>query len=353
MTKSNKKILITSLRGALATKQSHASIVIEIKNRESSHEPGRKEKKEQRWGMRVFAYYILGLVIRGVFFLSSLVPERSFVYCTRKGAALYVASSRRYRERITKNLKIAFGASYQPEKTEVFIKELGNHLGISIAEMFFSTTSRRQDLVKRMRIQGAEHLEKALALGRGVIAVSAHFGNFTLIGMKMCAEGYPFASLVKDPKYKAVAKALRMLQEKQKARFIYVQPWKEALRNILTRLRSNEIVCMITDEKKKHSGVEVDFFGQPAATALGPAVISLRTGSPVVPVFIVRNGDGTHTIHVEPPLEHPVTGDRKEDERALTAAFTKVIERYVRAYPEQWFWINSRWRYESISPSRV
>ena len=302
--------------------------------------------------MKVFTYYILGLLMRGVFLLSSLIPERAFVCCARKGAALYVASSRRYRKRIVQNLKIAFGPSYQPEKTEAFIEQLGGHLGTSVAEMFFSATRRRIDLVNRIRIQGAEHLDKALGLGRGVIAVSAHFGNFTLIGMKMCAEGYAFASLVKLPKYTAVANVLRMLQEKQQARFIYVQPWKDALRNILACLRRNEIVCMVTDEKKKHSGVEVDFFGQPAATALGPAVISLRTGSPVVPVFIARNGDGTHTIYIEPALEHPVTGDRKEDERALTAAFTRVIERYIRAYPEQWFWINSRWRYEAVSPGQ-
>ena len=303
--------------------------------------------------MKVFAYYLLGLLMQGVFFLSSLIPERAFVSFAKKGAAIYVASSRRYRERIGKNLQIAFGDAYTPEKTEAFIRELGTHLGTSIAEMFFSTTRRRTAMVKRITIAGAEHLEKALALGRGVIAVSAHFGNFTLIGMKMCAEGYPFASLVKLPKYKAVANALRMLQQRQQAGFIYVQPWKEALRSILASLRRNEIVCIIADEKKKRSGVDVDFFGQPAATALGPAVISLRTGSPVVPVFIVRNGDGTHTIHIEPALEHPVTGDRGADERALTAAFTGVIERYIRAYPEQWFWINSRWRNEVIPRERV
>ncbi len=310
-----------------------------------------REKKKQYRGIKVFAYGILGLLMQGVFFLSSLIPERALVYCMRKGAALYVASSRRYRERITKNLKIAFGESYATEKTEAFIKQLGNHLGMSIAEMFFSATARRQELVNRIRIEGAEHLDQALAVGRGVIAVSAHFGNFTLIGMKFCAEGYPFASLVKLPRYKAVANTLRMLQQRQQAGFIYVQPWKEALRSILASLRRNEIVCMVTDEKKKHSGVEVDFFGQPAATALGPAVISLRTGSPVVPIFIVRNGDGTHTIHIEPALEHPLAGDRREDERALTAAFTRVIERYIRAYPEQWFWINSRWRSEAASPN--
>lgn len=296
------------------------------------------------------AYYLVGLSLRMVFFLSSLLPERVVTCFIKMGTSLYMACAHRYRERIAHNLKIAFGPSFQSEETTCFIKAMGNHLGMSVAEMFFSATHRRTHLINRIHIQGVEHLDKALSLGKGVIAVSAHLGNFTLISMKMVAEGYPFIMLVKESKFKTVAKAIRMLQEKQKGRFIYIQPWKEALRNILASLRRNEIICLIADEKKKHSGIEVDFFGQSAATALGPAIISLRTGSPVVPVFIVRNGDDTHTMHIEPALEHPVTGDRKKDEQALTAAFTKVIERYIRVYPEQWSWINDRWGVTMLKP---
>jgi KDO2-lipid IV(A) lauroyltransferase len=294
--------------------------------------------------MKTVAYYVLGLGTRLVFLMSRLLPERAFMWCARKGAALYVVLSRRYRRRIAKNLKIAFGSSYQPDQVKAFTRELGNHLGTSIAEMFFSATPRRTDLLNRIHIRGKEHLEEALAMGKGVVAVSGHIGNFTLMSVKMVEEGYPFIMLVKESKYETVAKVLRQIQDQQGGRFIYMRPWKDALRNILASLRRNEIVCLLADEKKRRTGIDVDFFGQPAATALGPAVISLRTGSLVVPVFIVRNGDDTHTIYIEPPLEHRVTGDRREDERTLTAAYTKVIERYVRAYPEQWSWINNRWR---------
>jgi KDO2-lipid IV(A) lauroyltransferase len=294
--------------------------------------------------MKTVAYYVLGLGTRLVFLMSRLLPERAFMWCARKGAALYVVLSRRYRRRIAKNLKIAFGPSYQPDQVKAFTRELGNHLGTSIAEMFFSATPRRTDLLNRIHIRGKEHLEEALAMGKGVVAVSGHIGNFTLMSVKMVEEGYPFIMLVKESKYETVAKVLRQIQDQQGGRFIYMRPWKDALRNILASLRRNEIVCLLADEKKRRTGIDVDFFGQPAATALGPAVISLRTGSLVVPVFIVRNGDDTHTIYIEPPLEHRVTGDRREDERTLTAAYTKVIERYVRAYPEQWSWINNRWR---------
>jgi KDO2-lipid IV(A) lauroyltransferase len=272
------------------------------------------------------------------------MPERAFVYCSRKVAGLYVASSRRYRRRIARNLRIAFGSSYQTEQVKAFTKELGKHLGISVAEMFLSATPRRVDLLNRIQIRGKEHLDKALAMGKGIVAVSAHIGNFTLMSVKMVAEGYPFIMLVKESKYETVAKVFRQIQDLQGGRFIYMRPWKDALRNILASLRRNEIVCLLADEKKRRTGIDVDFFGLPAATALGPAVISLRTGSLVVPVFIVRNGDDTHTIYIEPPLDHRVTGDRREDERTLTAAYTKVIERYVRTYPEQWSWINNRWR---------
>lgn len=302
--------------------------------------------------MKAFAYYLLGLLTRLMFFLSGFLPERFFVWCSRMGAALYVTASRRYRKRIAKNLKTAFGpSSYPPEKVKAFTRELADHLGLGIAEMFFSATRRREDLLKKIRIQGAKHLEDALALGKGVVAVSAHIGNFTLISMKMVAEGYPFIMLVKESKYEMVARVLRTLQMKQGGRFIYMRPWREALLKILASLRRNEIICLIADEKKRRTGVDVDFFGRPAATALGPAVISLRTGSPVVPVFIVRQGDGTHIIYIEPPLEYRRTGDHREDERTLTAAYTKVIERYVKAYPEQWSWINNRWRRKGDRPA--
>jgi KDO2-lipid IV(A) lauroyltransferase len=160
----------------------------------------------------------------------------------------------------------------------------------------------------------------------------------------MLMEGYPFTMLVKEPKYRAVAKVLRMIQQKHAGQYIYVKPWKSAQRQILKCLRRNEIVCFITDERKRHTGIYVDFFGHPAPTATGPATLSLKTGAPLVPVFIVRDGENSQTIFVEPPLEYNLTGDSSRDTTTVTAAYTKVIEKYVRQYPEQWFWMSKRWK---------
>jgi KDO2-lipid IV(A) lauroyltransferase len=101
---------------------------------------------------------------------------------------------------------------------------------------------------------------------------------------------------------------------------------------------------MLADEKKDKSFVTVDFFGYPAPTAPGPAVLTLRTGAPLLPIFIVRHENGHHHIHIEPQLQLNLNGDRIKDVPIIVETYTKVIEEYIRTYPEQWFWINNRWK---------
>ena len=115
-------------------------------------------------------------------------------------------------------------------------------------------------------------------------------------------------------------------------------------RRMLRRLRGNEIICIIADEYKRHGGVTVPFFGHPVPTAPGPALLALRTGAALLPLFVVRQPDDTHRVIIDPPLEHAPTGDRDADVRALTALFTGRIEHYIRSYPDQWWWLNRRWK---------
>jgi KDO2-lipid IV(A) lauroyltransferase len=116
------------------------------------------------------------------------------------------------------------------------------------------------------------------------------------------------------------------------------------VKKILTCLKNNEIVCLITDENKRRGGVNVDFFGKETATASGPAVFSLRTGAPIIPVFMVRQQDNNHKIIIDPPLEFTLTGNHNKDVHHITSRCTEYIESYVKAYPTQWFWLNRRWK---------
>jgi KDO2-lipid IV(A) lauroyltransferase len=253
-------------------------------------------------------------------------------------------SSRRYRRRIKKNLKIAFGPSCDNQYIENITRKLTKNIGLSCAETILSGTKHKNNLLKRISVHGTENLDNALSHEKGVIAVSAHLGNFTLIGVKMLREGYPFTTLVKESKHQGIANGIRKIQKGQDGRFIYMDPWSKAVRQILYSLKKNEIVCLIADEKRKHTGIYVDFFGEPALTATGPAILSLRTGAPIVPIFIVRNEDHSHHIFIEPQLEYNLNSNTTEDTYTITTAYTIVIEKYIRMYPDQWFWVNNRWK---------
>jgi KDO2-lipid IV(A) lauroyltransferase len=288
--------------------------------------------------MKKFGYYILGSLLRGLFYLTAHVPNTIIYGISKNSSSLFVRFSQRYQRKITRNLKIAFGESCDSKKVAAITGTLARNLG------FNSATDKRNELLDSIQVHGLEHLDRALAAGKGVIAFSAHIGNFTLIGPKMSASGYAFNMLVKDPRYPSVAEAFHILQEGQGGKFIYVEPWDKALRQILSRLRKNEVVCMLADEKKTKSDIYVDFFGHPAPTAPGPAVLSLRTGAPLVPVFIVRKDDGLHHIYIEPRLELSLNGDRTKDIHTIVASYTRVIEDFIKMYPDQWFWINDRWK---------
>jgi KDO2-lipid IV(A) lauroyltransferase len=91
-------------------------------------------------------------------------------------------------------------------------------------------------------------------------------------------------------------------------------------------------------------GVYVNFFGHKAATAIGPAVFALRTGAPILPMFIIRQDDATHKIIIEPPIKVESQDDENETVTAVMAKITSVIEQYIRRYPQEWAWMHRRWK---------
>jgi KDO2-lipid IV(A) lauroyltransferase len=294
--------------------------------------------------LKVVFYNILDLSLKLVTLLCNYLPEKILTGVFTACASIFFRFSRRYRKRIKKNLQLAFGPSSNSHKFDTITHQLAYNCGISALETLFSATNRQEKTLNSIRIQGRENLDRALENGKGVVAVSAHLGNFTLLGPKMVTAGYPFSMLVKELPYVGIARTLRTIQDKQKGHYIYIKPWRPALRQILACLRKNQVVCLLSDERKGQSEVQVDFFGHPAQTATGAAVFSLKTGAPLVPIFIVRHEDGSHTIFIEPQLDVTLSGNQREDILSLTAASTRAIEDYVRKYPGQWFWLNDRWK---------
>jgi KDO2-lipid IV(A) lauroyltransferase len=195
-----------------------------------------------------------------------------------------------------------------------------------------------------IKIKGKEYLDATLARGNGVIALGAHLGSFTLLGTRLAAEGYPFNVIINEGNFPKFMKSLVTYQRRVGQKFFPPKPATVSVKKSLNCLHRNEILYLVADEQQRRGGLPVLFFGQTAYTPPGPAVFSLKTGAPILPMFVLRGNGIQRTLVIGNPVEIERTLDEKKDIETLTAKFTEVIEEMIRRYPSQWAWLNRRWK---------
>jgi KDO2-lipid IV(A) lauroyltransferase len=193
-----------------------------------------------------------------------------------------------------------------------------------------------------IELEGREHLEQALALGRGVIGVSAHLGTFTLIGAKLHTNGFHLTWIMGGQTHPRLAGVWKSMAETVGAGAIVVDTPINFHRKILRCLRKGDIVGFICDENQKQGGVLVEFLGRPMALPVGPAVYHLKTKAPILPLFIIRQRERQHKVIIAPPLEVRLSGDGERDIFTITSQIARVMESYIKRYPGQWSWISKR-----------
>jgi KDO2-lipid IV(A) lauroyltransferase len=193
-----------------------------------------------------------------------------------------------------------------------------------------------------VEVSGLEHVDAALAAGRGCLYVGAHFGNWEIHAISHAWRGYKVAVLARaldNPRLDARLNGVRQMSGN---RVIYKQ---HALAHVLRSLREDRGVAVLVDQNvQEKDGIFVDFFGRPAATTTVAAALAVKTGCALVPVRAVRRPDGRYHAICDPALDWTPSGDRAEDIRRLTQTMTTVIEGWVREHPEQWLWMHRRWK---------
>ena len=163
--------------------------------------------------------------------------------------------------------------------------------------------------------------------------------------LRFAREGYKTNAIIRPTRDQEIEKRFLSQRTRLGLNTIYSVPRKECVDTSLKALRNNELVFIPLDQNfGSGAGVFVDFFGQKAATATGPVVFAMRTKAPLLPMFIIRQKDDTHKIIIEPPLYLEEKADDKETILVNTARITKVIERYIREYPQEWGWMHRRWK---------
>ena len=256
------------------------------------------------------------------------------------GTAFYHLIGRRRRMAL-ENLRLALGDQLSPEEILRVAKESFANHGRGLAELFRFPLLDSEGLLALVQLEGLEHFQAAEAQGKGVLVLSAHLGNFDLMAPLLAAKGYPAALVSKLP---AVRSASRWWLGTRENKGVRIFAGEGTLKDTLRCLREGGSVGFVLDQSAVHrDGLFVPFFGRPASTLSTLAVLARRTGSPIIPIHIFREGGG-HRMIIEPPLNAQPQPDKEADILERTKSYARWTEKVIRRHPEQWTWLHNRWK---------
>ena len=269
--------------------------------------------------------------------LDRLSDERAAAVGARVGGFGYPAGVKR--DVVLANIRTAF-----PEWDEARVREVARasyrHLGRETLMMLRLSHMDKGDLLSRTRLVDHEAADADYRAGNGVVIVAGHLGNWEIGAAAIAARGYGIDIIAKRAKnplfYRHILEARARLG-------VGVIDFTVAPRGALKALRNGRVVAFAADQHAGRSGVWVPFFGRPASTFRGPALMSLRTGAPMHLTLPVRRPDGGYDLRLA-AVKAPLTGDLEKDVVLLTREYVRLLEGAIREHPDQYLWHHRRWR---------
>jgi KDO2-lipid IV(A) lauroyltransferase len=263
------------------------------------------------------------------------------------GMMFYALDSKHRRVAIT-NLTQSF-PTRSPSEVQAIARAMFRHFGRLLLEMLKFSTLSPSAMMQRVEFEGEDRARLAYGQGRGVLFFTGHFGFWELHAIVHGLQLRPIGVLARALDNPHLNTLLEQVRGRTGNTVIYRQG---AVRRVLKTLAAGEGVAMLIDQHM-HSAdaIWVDFFERPAATTSTLAVLALRTGAPVVPVFAMPVGHGRYRMIYEHAVEPPA-GEGPEAVREFTQRCTDVLEMYVRRNPELWLWMHRRWRDAPVPEGR-
>ena len=241
---------------------------------------------------------------------------------------------RSYRRRALANIAMAF-PDWPEQKQRATIHSMFLHLGQSMLEWLWLPNLDLKKLEATTEIHDAHYIDEALAIERGALIFTAHYGNWEWLAATVTLLGHPLTVLQRERDEPDLNRFIMRMRSHFGMRSIGRKTSTSAL-EMFRALRKGELLAFLIDQNIRAESVKVPFFGRPALTPIGPARLAVRAEAPVMICFIERR-EGKQIVHFQKPI-------LSSDPYEITARLTAAIEEQVRRVPEQWVWFHNRWK---------
>lgn len=267
------------------------------------------------------------------------LPYKTILSIGSSLGPVYSLLAKKQKKRGIKNAMI--GLSISEAEADLLMERLFKHLGQCAMEILYMPNLTKDFINKHIELRGAQYLDDAIALQKGVVILTGHIGNWEWLGATLAAHGYPSTTIVKKQPNEQFTRLINEYREMVGLE-VFARGGSEMIR-AAKAMKQKKILGFLADQDGGFQGLPVTFLGQESSAVLGPATFASRFDAPVVPVFASRKPEGGHIIHVLPPLYYEDTGDKEKDLYRLTEKTVRVTESFIKEHPEEWLWFQHRW----------
>lgn len=244
------------------------------------------------------------------------------------------------RSLVERNLAAAF-----PEKSQAEIDRIARQVYRNMAEnvvevLRLPLIRTPEDAALLVDVDARDFHAKTRDLNKGAVLVSAHYGNWELLGMAFGLLVSPMTVVVKRLKNREIDRQINLWRAMRGNTVVYK---RKALREGLRALRSGGVMSILADQSDPQGGFFMDFLGRRTSVFLGPAFLALKTGVPLFVGISRKIGGGRYRVEFE-EIDYSDLGNGKADVEELSRRYTRALEGYIRKYPEEWFWLHDRWK---------
>ena len=208
------------------------------------------------------------------------------------------------------NIRECLGVS--EERAQQIAEDSLHRFGRMVVEVMRFPLLNESNINEKVKVEGLEYLEAAYAQQKGVIMATGHFGNWELLGATVALHGYPMLSITRKQNNGHMDKLINEFRQMVGQKVTYNRG-KHGLLAISRMLKEKHLLGALYDQDTNDDGVKIDLFGKDSVIPLGAAALSRMYGSPILPIFLHNNADGTCTAKIYPPLYTPKTRDREQD----------------------------------------
>lgn len=257
------------------------------------------------------------------------------------GRSVFLVSKKRRVAYI--NLKATLGNRLTPGERWKIVREHFGFMGQNVVEVMSFRRMKRKYHDLNVKIHGLERYEELLRSGHGGVLITAHFGNWELLQVWSGLRGTPIHILTREQKYPRLNELINELRESHGSVSI---SRGAGIRGLIRALREKKMIGVLGDQSAgKTEGIILPFLGRRTTVPTGAFQLAHRTDARIMPFFIVRTGGQNHEIYSCEVLKDDPSRAPEARVEFQARQYLKVLEDFIRKFPNQWLWENKRWKY--------